>query len=136
MNYDCSNLLDLRNLQEQVKKAFCYQKLFWPFTVWISCSSDLKIFAKNWPSASNFKSFSRSLEHFFLTVGQDNFSNKIPFLSFQVHRKGSTRAFPPHHPLIPVDYQLTGQPVLIGGTMGSCSYVLTGTERGMDQTFG
>ena len=38
-----------------------------------------------------------------------------------VHRKGSTRAFPPHHPLIPVDYQLTGQPVLIGGTMGRCT---------------
>ena len=36
-----------------------------------------------------------------------------------VHRKGSTRAFPPHHPLIPVDYQFTGQPVLIGGTMGT-----------------
>lgn len=46
--------------------------------------------------------------------------------SLLVHRKGSTRAFPPHHPLIPVDYQLTGQPVLIGGTMGTCSYVLTG----------
>jgi hypothetical protein len=40
-----------------------------------------------------------------------------------VHRKGATRAFPPHHPLIPVDYQLTGQPVLIGGTM-----VRTGNE--------
>lgn len=53
-----------------------------------------------------------------------------------VHRKGSTRAFPPHHPLIPVDYQLTGQPVLIGGTMGTCSYVLTGTEQGMSETFG
>ncbi|XP_013414687.1 tRNA-splicing ligase RtcB homolog [Lingula anatina] len=53
-----------------------------------------------------------------------------------VHRKGSTRAFPPHHPLIPVDYQLTGQPVLIGGTMGTCSYVLTGTEHGMQETFG
>ena len=53
-----------------------------------------------------------------------------------VHRKGSTRAFPPHHPLIPVDYQLTGQPVIIGGTMGTCSYVLTGTEKGMSQTFG
>uniref|UniRef100_H2Z8E1 3'-phosphate/5'-hydroxy nucleic acid ligase n=1 Tax=Ciona savignyi TaxID=51511 RepID=H2Z8E1_CIOSA len=53
-----------------------------------------------------------------------------------VHRKGATRAFPPHHPLIPVDYQLTGQPVLIGGTMGTCSYVLTGTEEGMDRTFG
>ena len=45
-----------------------------------------------------------------------------------VHRKGSTRAFPPHHPLIPVDYQLTGQPVLIGGTMGTNSYVLTGAR--------
>lgn len=53
-----------------------------------------------------------------------------------VHRKGSTRAFPPHHPLIPVDYQLTGQPVLIGGTMGTCSYVLTGTAKGMEETFG
>ena len=53
-----------------------------------------------------------------------------------VHRKGSTRAFPPHHPLIPVDYQLSGKPVLIGGTMGTCSYVLTGTEQGMTETFG
>ena len=53
-----------------------------------------------------------------------------------VHRKGATRAFPPHHPLIPVDYQITGQPVLIGGTMGTCSYVLTGTEQGMTETFG
>mmetsp|Transcript_15717 Transcript_15717/g.26214 ORF Transcript_15717/g.26214 Transcript_15717/m.26214 type:complete len:518 (+) Transcript_15717:57-1610(+) len=53
-----------------------------------------------------------------------------------VHRKGSTRAFPPHHPLIPVDYQFTGQPVLIGGTMGTCSYVLTGTQQGMDESFG
>ena len=80
MNYNCSIFLDLRNLQEQVKKAFCYQKLFWPFTVWINCSSDLKNFANSWPSASNFKSFSRSLEQFFLTVGQNNFGNKIPFL--------------------------------------------------------
>lgn len=32
--------------------------------------------------------------------------------------------------------QLTGQPVLIGGTMGTCSYVLTGTETGMVETFG
>ena len=53
-----------------------------------------------------------------------------------VHRKGATRAFPPHHPLIPVDYQLTGQPVLIGGTMGTCSYVLTGTEHGMKAAWG
>lgn len=53
-----------------------------------------------------------------------------------VHRKGATRAFPPHHPLIPVDYQSVGQPVLVGGTMGTCSYVLTGTEQSMSETFG
>lgn len=53
-----------------------------------------------------------------------------------VHRKGSTRAFPCHHPSIPLAYQFTGQPVLIGGTMGTCSYVLTGTECGMVHTFG
>lgn len=53
-----------------------------------------------------------------------------------VHRKGATRAFPPHHPMIPVDYQLTGQPVLVGGTMGTCSYVLTGTDTGFKNTFG
>ena len=69
---------DLKNLQEQVKKAFCYQKLFWPFTVWINCSSDLKIFENSQPSASNFKSFFRSLQQFFLTVGQNNFGDKIP----------------------------------------------------------
>ena len=53
-----------------------------------------------------------------------------------VHRKGSTRAFPPHHPLIPAEYQLIGQPAIIGGSMGSASYVLTGTEAGMALTFG
>ena len=83
MNSNCSNVLILMNLQELVKKAFCYQKLFWPFTVWISCSSHLKIFANSRPSASNFKSFYRSLEHFFLTVGQNNFGNKIPLLLSQ-----------------------------------------------------
>ena len=66
--------------RDKLKKAFCYQKLSWPFTVWINCSSNIKIFANSQPSASNFKSFSRSLEHFFLTVGQNNFGNKIPFL--------------------------------------------------------
>jgi len=53
-----------------------------------------------------------------------------------VHRKGSTRAFPPHHPMIPEDYKEIGQPVLIGGSMGTCSYVLVGTELGMQLTWG
>ena len=82
MNFNCSNLLDMRNLQEQVKKAFCYCKFFWPFTVWINCSNDLKKFANSRPSALNFKSFSRSLEQSFLTVGQNNIGNKIPFLEY------------------------------------------------------
>ena len=73
MNYDFSIFWDLRNLQEQVKKAFCYQKLFWPFTVWINCSSDLKFFENSRLSALSFLSFSHLLEQFFLTVGLNNF---------------------------------------------------------------
>ncbi len=53
-----------------------------------------------------------------------------------VHRKGATRAFPPHHRDIPRGYQTVGQPVLIPGDMGRCSYVLVGTERAMEETFG
>ena len=53
-----------------------------------------------------------------------------------VHRKGATRAFPRHRPEIPADYSEVGQPVLIPGSMGTCSYVLVGTERAMDETFG
>eukprot|EP00918_Siedleckia_nematoides_P024521 GHVU01053073.1.p1 GENE.GHVU01053073.1~~GHVU01053073.1.p1 ORF type:complete len:266 (+),score=42.22 GHVU01053073.1:1619-2416(+) len=53
-----------------------------------------------------------------------------------VHRKGATRAFPPHHPLVPLDYQTVGQPVIVGGSMGTCSYILTGTETGMTSSFG
>lgn len=53
-----------------------------------------------------------------------------------VHRKGSTRAFGPGHSMIPQDYQAIGQPVLVGGSMGTQSYVLTGTEKGMSEAFG
>ncbi len=53
-----------------------------------------------------------------------------------VHRKGSTRAFGPDHPMIPLKYRSTGQPVLVGGSMGTHSYVLVGTEKGMTETFG
>ncbi|SCL23884.1 tRNA-splicing ligase RtcB [Micromonospora pallida] len=43
-----------------------------------------------------------------------------------VHRKGATRAFPPGHPDLPADLRPVGQPVLIPGSMGTSSYVLTG----------
>lgn len=62
--------------------------------------------------------------------------NKVPRMQRPFDFAVCYRAFPPHHPLIPVDYQLTGQPVLIGGTMGTNSYILTGTQRGMQETFG
>jgi tRNA-splicing ligase RtcB len=53
-----------------------------------------------------------------------------------VHRKGATRAYPPGHPDLPPAYRKTGQPVLIPGDMGTGSYVLAGTERAFEETFG
>ncbi len=53
-----------------------------------------------------------------------------------VHRKGATRAFPAGHPDIPQCYRQTGQPVLIPGDMGRYSYVLVGTQKAMEETFG
>lgn len=53
-----------------------------------------------------------------------------------VHRKGATRAFPPHHAEIPPDYQAVGQPVLVPGSMGTASYVLAGTQGAMTRAFG
>ncbi|MGW1808354.1 RtcB family protein [Streptomyces sp. NPDC002078] len=47
-----------------------------------------------------------------------------------VHRKGATRAFPPGHPELPEDIREFGQPVLIPGTLGTASYVLTGVSGG------
>ncbi|MEA3490223.1 MAG: RtcB family protein [Candidatus Omnitrophota bacterium] len=51
-----------------------------------------------------------------------------------VHRKGATRAFPPGHEDLPEDYKEAGQPVIIPGDMGRCSYLLAGT-RAAEETF-
>ncbi len=53
-----------------------------------------------------------------------------------VHRKGATRAFPAHHPALPMKFRSTGQPVLIPGDMGRASYVLAGEQGSMAETFG
>ncbi|MGH7218699.1 MAG: RtcB family protein [Nitrospiraceae bacterium] len=53
-----------------------------------------------------------------------------------VHRKGATRAFGPGHPDVPPSLCAVGQPVLIGGTMGTASYVLVGTKESMSLAFG
>lgn len=53
-----------------------------------------------------------------------------------VHRKGATRAFPPGHNAVPSSYREVGQPVLIPGSMGTASWVLVGTEKAMELSFG
>ena len=68
----------------------------------MNCSSDLKNFANSWPSALNLK-FSQSLKQFFLTVGQNNFGNKIPFsdgeklLKFEDHQSPRLFHFYSYH---------------------------------------
>ena len=53
-----------------------------------------------------------------------------------VHRKGATRSYPPNHKDIPAAYKSVGQPVLVPGDMGRCSYVMVGTDNAMFETFG
>ena len=53
-----------------------------------------------------------------------------------VHRKGATRSIPKGHPLVPEVYKSVGQPVIIPGSMGTASYVLSGSQTALDLTFG
>ena len=52
-----------------------------------------------------------------------------------VHRKGSTRAFGPNAPDTPAAYREVGHPTIVGGTMGTASYVMRATEKGGKRTF-
>jgi tRNA-splicing ligase RtcB len=53
-----------------------------------------------------------------------------------VHRKGATRSFGPGDASVPPEFRDVGQPVLIGGTMGTASYILVGTRESMSLSFG
>jgi len=53
-----------------------------------------------------------------------------------IHRKGATRAFPPNHIAVPTDYREVGQPVIIPGSMGTSSWLLVGTAKAMEISFG
>lgn len=53
-----------------------------------------------------------------------------------VHRKGATRAWGPGRPELPPAYREVGQPVIIGGSMGTASYILVGTKEGEEKAFG
>jgi tRNA-splicing ligase RtcB len=52
-----------------------------------------------------------------------------------VHRKGATRAFGPGHGQLPDSLKEAGQPVLIGGTMGTASYIMAGTAESEGRAF-
>lgn len=52
-----------------------------------------------------------------------------------VHRKGATRAFSPGHPDVPKTLREVGQPVLIGGSMGTASYILAGAKDNEQRSF-
>ena len=52
-----------------------------------------------------------------------------------IHRKGATRAFGPGHPDIPKQYREVGQPVMIGGSMGTGSYILAGNSENENTAF-
>jgi tRNA-splicing ligase RtcB len=53
-----------------------------------------------------------------------------------VHRKGSTRSFGPGRRELPEIYRDVGQPVIVGGSMQTGSYLLVGTQKAMEETFG
>lgn len=55
---------------------------------------------------------------------------------FLVHRKGSTRSFGPGRKELPEIYRNVGQPVIVGGSMQTGSYLLVGTVKAMEETFG
>jgi len=56
-------------------------------------------------------------------------------MKLYVHRKGATRAFGPNRPELNKLHRKTGQPIIIGGTMGTSSYLLVGTEEGEKKAF-
>ena len=53
-----------------------------------------------------------------------------------VHRKGATRAWGPSHPGLPAWLRGAGQPMLVGGSMGTASYILAGTDQSLERSFG
>jgi len=99
----------------------------------------------HWARESFIKVFGRSLKELGLEQIYDVAHNIAKIEEYTiggekqtlcVHRKGATRAFPAGHPDVPDVYRHIGQPALIPGDMGRCSYIALGTETAMKETFG
>ncbi|OGO59548.1 MAG: RNA-splicing ligase RtcB [Chloroflexi bacterium RBG_19FT_COMBO_47_15] len=99
----------------------------------------------HWARESFVKVFGKSLEELGMQQVYDVAHNIAKIeehavdgskITLCVHRKGATRAFPAGHKDVPQRYKEIGQPVLIPGDMGRRSYVATGTDKAMAETFG
>ncbi len=91
-----------------------------------------RVFNKSWESLGMRLIY--DVAHNMAKIEEHNVNGKNMRLC--VHRKGATRAFPPGSPHIPARYRHIGQPVLIPGDMGRYSFISTGTERALQETWG
>lgn len=91
-----------------------------------------KVFSNSWQKLG--MSLIYDVAHNIAKLEKHNIDGEDKLLC--VHRKGATRAFRPNSPDIPQRYKKIGQPVIIPGDMGRNSYLLVGTQKAMDETFG
>jgi tRNA-splicing ligase RtcB (3'-phosphate/5'-hydroxy nucleic acid ligase) len=91
-----------------------------------------KVFRKSWQAMNMHLIY--DVAHNIAKFESFNVEGKNKLLC--IHRKGATRAFGPGHPELPEAYRDLGQPVIIPGDMGRNSYLLLGTQRAQDETFG
>ena len=91
-----------------------------------------KVFGMSWEKMGMYLIY--DVAHNIAKIEKYNIEGKEKNLC--VHRKGATRAFGPGHPALPQRYKNTGQPVIIPGDMGRNSYLLVGTQKAMEETFG
>ncbi|MBU1727185.1 MAG: RtcB family protein [Candidatus Omnitrophica bacterium] len=91
-----------------------------------------KVFGQSWEKLGMFLIY--DVAHNIAKIEKHIVDGKEKILC--VHRKGATRAFGPGHPAVPERYRRFGQPVIIPGDMGRNSYLLVGTQKAMEETFG
>jgi len=91
-----------------------------------------KVFNKSWQKMGMFLIY--DVAHNIAKIENYTIDGKEKKLC--VHRKGATRAFGPGHPALPPRYKKMGQPVIIPGDMGRNSYLLVGTQKATEETFG
>ncbi|MCK4810054.1 MAG: RtcB family protein [Candidatus Omnitrophica bacterium] len=91
-----------------------------------------RIFSKSWQSLGMYLIY--DVAHNIAKFEKHKVNGKEKMLC--VHRKGATRSFGPGNPALPVRYKDIGQPVIIPGDMGTGSYLLVGTKKAEEETFG